>query len=244
MTYRDLRMKDFVIGTTSFVFPASVGDNCKKLQDIVDEVSIVMFETNSCLKYNEKDLLPWLIDLDLSYNIHLPLDLPWEKGTKKVFEVIKQLVDMTQFLSPRSYVLHPPYNAKLFSSLIELIDNNNMVLDKFFIENTEENNLINIWETIKSTPLNVCLDIGHLIEYNQYMLLDIDGLFKKVGMLHLYTPHQRRHRSLKELREEDIPLLKNILEQTKPGATIILEVFNYNDLISSLDFLGSLCWEF
>ena len=132
-------MKNFIIGTTSFIFPEPVGENCKKLEKLVDEVSIVMFETRSSLLYDEKDLPHWLKELKLSYNIHLPLDLPWHEGPSYVLEIIRRLIDKVLFLSPNSFVLHPPEEKRLFSDLVELMEKKNVSLEKFFIENIKPN---------------------------------------------------------------------------------------------------------
>jgi len=235
-------MEKFKIGTTSFIFPAPIFENCKKLEHLVDEVSIVMFETKSCLNYTVKDLPYELKDFNLTYNIHLPLDLDWQKGISFVLEDISRLIDKTLFLNPTSYVLHPPQSKQTFIEFVEQAPKRELPINKFLIENIKENNLVTIWDIVQNTPLNVCLDIGHLLEYNQFDILNLDKIFQKIKMLHLYTPKNGIHKSLALLDKKGISLLQEILTQISSRTsqiTYILEVFNFKDLLSSLDFFKS-----
>lgn len=235
-------MEKFKIGTTSFIFPAPIFENCKKLKHLVDEVSIVMFETKSCLNYTVKDLPYELKDFNLTYNIHLPLDLDWQKGISFVLEDISRLIDKTLFLNPTSYVLHPPQSKQTFIEFVEQALKSKLPINKFLIENIKENNLVTIWDIVQNTPLNVCLDIGHLLEYNQFDILNLDKIFQKIKMLHLYTPKNGIHKSLALLDKKGISLLQEILTQISyrtSQITYILEVFNFKDLLSSLDFFKS-----
>ncbi len=239
-------MKKNIIGTTSFIFPAGVGENCKRLEGIVDEVSIVLFETRSCLTYTEEDLPLWLSTLNLSYDIHLPLDLPWDRGIQCVVDIIVKLIDKTLFLSPTYYVLHPPSKANLFVELISNLEKKGISLEKFLIENIKENDLSNIWDLITSTGLNVCLDIGHLMEYHQYSILRLQDIYLRTKMLHLYAPENGMHRSLSLVDGEEKKFIKEIFHKiyaVSDTLTVILEVFKYKDLLESLDFLESLCRE-
>ncbi len=239
-------MHKLKIGTTSFVFPDTIFENCKKLQHLVDEVSIVMFETKSCLNYTVKDLPYELKNFDLTYNIHLPLDLEWEKGVSYVVEDIATLIDKTLFLAPTSYVLHPPAPKNIFVDFVENAQKRDLPLNKFLIENVKENDLTDIWDIVQNTPINVCLDIGHLIEYNQFNMLNLDKIFQKINMLHLYTPKKGIHKSLALLDKKGLEILKRILIKIYPKSsqiTYLLEVFNFKDLLTSLDFFKSLCRE-
>ena len=201
-------MHKLKIGTTSFVFPDTIFENCKKLQHLVDEVSIVMFETKSCLNYTVKDLPYELKNLDLTYNIHLPLDLEWKKGVSYVVEDITRLIEKTLFLAPTSYVLHPPTQKITFIEFVEYAQKKHLPLNKFLIENVKENDLTEIWDIVQNTPINVCLDIGHLIEYNQFNMLNLDKIFQKINMLHLYTPKKGIHKSLALLDKKGLEILK------------------------------------
>ncbi len=239
-------MNRFIIGTTSFVFPATIYENCKRLEELVDLVSIVMFETQACLKYTKEDLPKDLIELDLSYNIHLPLDLPWELGAEEVYNILDCLIKKTEFLNPTSYTLHPPLKREDFCQLLEIMKKRNISLTKFFIENIKENDLTNIWDILLENDIKICLDLGHFIEYKQERLFMLDDLMGRIGMLHLYAPQNGRHTSLDHLSKEHTNLLIFILKEIKKrklNPEIIIEVFDYNDLISSLDFFQLLTRE-
>lgn len=236
-------MKKFTLGTTSFIFPDTIYENCKRLEKLVDQVSIVMFETKACINYSEQDLPKDLSKLDLEFNIHLPLDLPWELGAREVFYILDTLLKKTEFLNPNSYTLHPPEKREDFYQLIDVFNEKDIPLNKFFIENIRENDLSNIWDILLENRIKICLDIGHLFEYNQKRLLTCEDLIENIGMLHLYTSKNGKHISLANLSKDATNFLITILKSLKQkdaNTHIIIEVFDYNDLISSLDFFNSL----
>ncbi len=234
-------MKNFPykIATTSFVYPSTIEDNCVKLEKLVDEVSLVFFETKSCLEYSTEELPYSLKNLALSYNVHLPLDLPWEEGTEIVGEIILNLIEKVSFLEPCFYVLHPPPNRHYLLKLLSILQKKKFLLSQIYLENIKENNLLDIWETILRHDLYVCLDIGHVLEYDQHNLLSAPHLYSRVRAVHLYGPMGSRHGSLKELNKKGRKILKEVFSQLSLGTTVVIEVFNEKDLLESLDFLYS-----
>ncbi|MEE8432530.1 MAG: hypothetical protein V3S16_14880 [Candidatus Desulfatibia sp.] len=94
---------------------------------------------------------------------------------------------------------------------------------------------------INDFNLAVCLDLGHLM-VNQF---DIQATFKryyqKTVIIHLYGAESRHdHLSLDKLSPVNIDIIMPILKQFKK--VVSLEVFSYNRLISSLNFLEK-CWQ-
>ncbi len=226
----------FCLAAPSFVRPGTVAENCTFLAEKVDEVGLVFFETKACLAYDENDLAPWLADLDLSYHVHLPLDLPWDQGIDAAFEVIAALAAKVGYLSPTAWVLHPHPLAP--PALVEArftklgIDPADVLL-----ENIEECDLTEIWAEILATSLSVCLDIGHVLAYSQHSLTRLPDFWQRVRMLHAYAPdprHPSRHTALTLLDLEGRKLLRYALKSLIPGTVVNLEIFNENDLIASL----------
>ncbi len=224
---------EFTLATTSYIWPANIWENCKKLEDIVDEVSILFFETDSCMLYDSKDLPINLTTLNLTYHIHLPLDLKWENGPDKVFNIVKKLVDKVEFLNPTGFVLHPPNSKK------DLLYCLNLWFKKFaypiIIENTKDCDLLNVWEVIKDSPAGVCIDVGHLFKFSQQSILKLPEIWDKIEMLHLYGPANKGHGSLSLLSQKQSLMVKEILNKVSNKTKIVIEVFSYKDLKESLD---------
>ncbi len=69
----------FRLGTTSYIWPAEIVPNVHRLGPLVDDVELVLFEADDYSNLPDSatvDCLRALADEhDLSYTVHLPLDL-------------------------------------------------------------------------------------------------------------------------------------------------------------------------
>jgi len=231
---------NMVIAAPSFVWPTTVRENCYQLQDLVQEVGIILFETQACLKYTENDLSLDLASLDLSYHIHLPLDLPWSFGVPIVMEAVKKLVDKTAYLSPRGYVLHPPPQREQFLSFCQIWQDLGLSPKQLFLENIEGNDLYYLWPDLLETECKVCLDLGHILAFSQEHIMSYRHLWDKITMLHIYGDlYGHRHSSLSLLSEQGKSLLNSALTSIQQETVIVLEVFTPKDLQESLDIFST-----
>ena len=231
----------FRLAAPSFVWPEPVTPNCQKLAGVVDEAAILFFETQSCLGYTKNEFGPELLNLDLSYHIHLPLDLKWGQGGYPAISDLEKLIKKTLFLNPTGFVLHPPRKSEHLLGAIRVFDSLDIPREKIFLENTEECDLATHWKTIENMELSVCLDIGHFLAYSQNKLMKINGLLEKVRMVHAYCPDEKgRHMGLEKLDLEAIKWLKKILISINPGFCLVLEVFNPTDLKTSMATLDAM----
>ncbi len=204
---------------------------------MVEEVSIVLFEYKSSLNYSQRDIPVYLKDLSLSYNIHLPLDLPWERSPSLVMDIIERLMEKVQFLHPSFYVLHPPPSLGHLEYLYSHFLKRGYPLSLIYLENTKENSLIDILEEINHFGFKVCLDIGHVLEYHQHNLLSYPGLYPITGAIHIYGPRGGIHSSLGELTKRDIEVVRWVIQRLSPKTTVVVEVFKERDLKESLHIL-------
>ncbi len=229
------REHPYTIAAPSFVWPARVGDNCRRLEGMVDEVAIVFFETQGCLEYTEKDLPPDLARLDLTYHVHLPLDLPWTRGAGEVHRLTQALAAKTDFLRPRGFVLHPPDNTEDLAQFIRLWSQSRQAED-LFVENIQGNDLNAAWPVIRDSGCRVCLDLGHLLAFGQERLLETPGLLEQTGMLHLSAPGPSgEHESLARLDAHGSRLLRHVLRNMPASSIVVLELFHPEKLSESLD---------
>ncbi|MBG0790788.1 MAG: hypothetical protein H0S80_09850 [Desulfovibrionaceae bacterium] len=228
----------FTIAAPSFVLPAGASENGRYLADYFPEIALLFFEAEACLAYTEDDLPPSLADLPCSWHVHMPLDFDWRPGLDAVWRQIDGLLDKAAFLAPRAHVLHPPTEPDMLLPLAARLRDKGVDPALFLIENIRGHSLTPIWDEIVEGGYSACLDIGHILAYDQRDVLDLPGLWQRVRMLHVYGGEKRmQHHSLPCLPPEDRDLLKNMLDRA-PGATVTLEVFEHNALFESLDQLG------
>jgi hypothetical protein len=210
----------------------------------VDEVGACLFEADACLAYTDEDLPGWLPGLPLDYHLHLPLDLPWERGFDPAWEKIVGLVRKTAFLRPRAYVLHPPPGGPAWlARRAEGLDSLGIAPGALLLENVRECGLAGLWPELRRLGLGACLDLGHLLAYHQADILDLPGLWEAVGMVHLSAPDPAGtglHLSLRSLDRDGRAMLDTVLAGALAAdkrPTLMVELFAPGPLLESLDMV-------
>ena len=257
-----MNRKFFQLAAPSYVIPGTVGENCFVLKDEVREIGLTLFESAACLNYTDKDIPRELAGLNLRFHVHLPLDYDWTVGAEEVFSLTTRLLQKVQFLRPDKFVLHPPISEKdldRFASLwtdgdgigrsgeTESGGNGEIIASEhsgvlngqdLLVENIEENDLVRCWDVVCAKDLGECLDIGHLLAYNQWALLDLPTFWERVRLLHVYgLEKNKKHYGLEELSKEGKELLRHILGRVKSGTTLVLELFTLDEFVSSKHML-------
>ena len=243
----------FKIGTTSFIYPANYIQNVKLLAPYLDEIELILFESspNSRPAHDEiKALFTLANEYDISYNVHLPLDISLgaTDGSIRHFaiETIKQLMDLTAPLSPSTFTLHLVYDEtdretetvknwqnRTYNCMNQLISFG-IKGEKISIE-TLNYPLEWIEHILVDFNLSVCLDLGHLILYGLEMN-DVFGRYKsKTSIIHLHGADEHRdHEALDFLSKSNLRTIHNILK--KFTGVVSIEVFSYKHLETSLEY--------
>jgi sugar phosphate isomerase/epimerase len=244
----------FKIGTTSFIYPDGYVQNVKMLAPYLDEIELLLFESTpgSLPSIHEvKQLLSLADEFDLTYNIHLPLDIslgaPERSIRQFALDTVKQVMDLTAPLSPSTYTLHLPYDeAGVDNEQIKCWQNRlNTGINKL-VSTGINGEMISIetldyplnWvdEILTDSNLSVCLDVGHLMVYG----FDPEAVFnkykKRTPILHLHgvADHQD-HLPLDRLTQADAKTVIKMLKQFE--GVVSLEVFSFDHLKASLNFL-------
>ncbi len=102
------------IGTTSYIIPADILPNLEFLKDIVEDVELVLFESdefsNLPSKADVREMGRIAEGAGLSFTVHLPLDaFPGaadENQRKKSAEKWLRVMDLTEPISPFGWVVH------------------------------------------------------------------------------------------------------------------------------------------
>ena len=241
LSYRQAREKlkrlPWRVAVPSFVLPAGVADNCRFLDGLADEVSLLFLEARACLDYGPADLPAWLADLDLDYHVHLPLDLPWDRGPEPALEGILALAGKAAFLAPRAFVLHPPGDLGLLPAIAARWAGQGPAAP-LLLENTAQHEPAALAGPAGAAGLGLCLDLGHAMAYaREPAARSVD--FGRVGMLHLSAPGRGdEHLPLDRLDPGGRDLLRSWLARLPPAATLTVEVFSVPGLLASLHCLA------
>jgi sugar phosphate isomerase/epimerase len=201
----------------------------------LDEIELLLFESaydSLPSKQEIKDLSMLAKEFDITYDIHLPLDIYLEDKNPAVrrhaIDIIKQVIDLTIPLSPSIW------QERIYESMDKLLSTG-IKSRSIAIEN-----LMYPFEwvekVISSLNLSVCIDIGHLILMNADIKKVFDKHHDKTSIIHLHGVEDNiDHLSLDKLTDNETLDIMKILK-TYSGIAII-EVFSYNNLQASLKYL-------
>jgi len=244
----------FKLATTSFIYQDSYVPNVKMLGPHLDEIELLLFESKSgCLpKQNEIDELSILSkEFDLTYNIHLPTDISIGHKDlsvrKHAIETILRVLDLTSPLSPSTCTLHLSYDEaspekekvkqwqELTYETIKQLINFGVKAEEISIE-TLDYPFKWVEEIVRDFKFTICLDIGHLIVYSVDINKFYNAYCDNISIIHLHgVENGHDHLSLDRLPEERAGEIIEIL--IKFNKIVSIEVFSYNDLTTSLQFL-------
>lgn len=249
-SYRPLAHKlkalPLVVAAPSFVVPDTVAANCRFLDGLFPEVALCLFETKACLAYTDRDLPADPSALDLTFNAHLPLDLPWGHGPEAAADAALAVAARVAHLAPRCFVLHPPAAPGELARFVRRWIGAGRAARDLLLENVEGNDLSTLLDEAHGLGLSLCLDLGHMMAYEQHFLLSAVD-WDRVRMLHAYAPEGgagapggparrgSRHRPLTELDEDGRGLLRELVLRLRPDASITLEIFEERGLMRSAE---------
>lgn len=246
----------FKIGTTSFIYPAGYVQNVRMLAPYLDEIELLLFESapeGLPSTHKVEQLFNVSNEFDLTYNIHLPLDIflgaPERSIRQFALETVIRIMDLTAPLSPSTYTLHLPYDEAGFDN--EQVKRWRDRLDesmKKLVSAGISGDMISIetldypmdWleDILVDFNLSVCIDVGHLMLFG----FDLDAVFnkhkKRTSILHLHgVDNQKDHLPLDRLTKENAETVIRMLKQYE--GVVSLEVFSFDHLKASLNFLDN-----
>lgn len=257
----ELLDKPFRLGTTSFIFPDHIIPNVRKIGAFFDEIELLVFE--SCPKgvLPSKDDIQELgrlaQDLNLAYNVHLPVDVsltdPLKKKQAKAADTLFQVIELFAPLHPTTHTLHLDMDRKV-GSLDELLDwdqraGQGLELLVPRLPDSKKLSLETLWydpealqRLVVDFDLCLCIDAGHHFKYNHDLNTTFDLYPGRVPLVHCHGVNfsglrPKDHTRLDKLPQELFSQLVQCLSSYH--GTVCLEVFNLQDLTRSLAQLGS-----
>lgn len=245
----------FRTGTTSFIYPADYVTNVRQLSSLVDEIELLLFESEHLPPKEEIRQLERLIDEHgISYNVHLPMDvgMAGEKAERRrSIDAVARAIDRVAPLQPTTCTLHLDSNPDCLDhktaarwqdlsmhSVSELLEISGVDSRDISIE-TLDYDPIWLERIAESLDLSVCVDVGHVI-LNGFDLDQVLNLFvARTTILHLHgVAAKRDHLALTHLSTSHCNTIAGYLQGF--SGTVSIEVFNQKRLDESLAYFPML----
>jgi sugar phosphate isomerase/epimerase len=252
----------FRLGTSSYILPDNILPNVRFLAPLVDDVELILFESTEHSNLPGPSELAELgqlaADHDISYTIHLPLDVELghsdDTFRRRSIRQCRHVVELTRPLAPFAWILHlshpagsnpipdhdrPRWLKSLRESISELAD--------AFPEparcSVETLSYPFAWieDMVSDHGFSVCFDIGHLILRGDSLPKAWEHLGARTRVMHLHGVRGRKdHVDVSALAPEILSLLWSSLRQAERGTRVVtLEVFNQHDFDRSVETLAS-----
>jgi sugar phosphate isomerase/epimerase len=241
------------IGTTSYIFPADIITNVRKLARKVSDIEIVLFESDedgSNLPDASviSELQRIASDHDLTYTIHLPLDA-YLADERPLVESALRVISITEKLQPHGYVAHLDARDRN-ADMVRLVGNSLRSLEflireavpseQLCVENLENHPGGFIDAILSQTAVSCCVDIGHLWKQNVDPIPCLEAWLPRARVVHLHGVEEYDHRRLSLMPPEKLDPVVDVLRRNFTGV-LTLEIFSEKNLWDSLETLqGSL----
>ena len=247
----------FRLGTTSYIIPDEILPNVRYLAPLIDDVELVLFEVDD--GYNNlpdlaviRELNLLAGDYDLSYTVHMPVDLNFldgQEALRQSLDKAKRTIDHTLELNAWAYVLHLDgkellkpdaalSKAEWQEKALRFLEPLNSWLGSaglVAVENLEHYPL-DFWdEVILLSGARRCIDLGHLWLDGHDPVPYLARRLPETRVIHIHGIDQRDHSSLRHVPERQLlPVFNELARQNYQGV-ITMEVFNQEDFLSSRD---------
>jgi sugar phosphate isomerase/epimerase len=244
----------FKICTTSFIYPDHYIPNVKMLGPYMDEIELLMFESQGVDAIPSQAVIAELgllgREFDLSYNVHLPTDVSLTDGNRlrqeNAVETMIRVIERVRPLCPSALVLHLPYDEASCEQNTTAWQNRAYQNLEKILPTVENNKLIAIetldypLELLADIPvdlgLSICLDLGHLMVYDCDILEVFNTYASWTSVLHLHGVENRcDHTTLERLSDKSFSTVSQVLARFT--GVVSLEVFSFEHLDSSLKYL-------
>ena len=246
----------FRLGTTSYIVPAGLAMNVRVLAPIVDDIELVLFESDEISNLPDRSLIRELKSMagahDLSYTVHLPLDtcLGADDSVERRRSVEKclRVFSITQPLLPRAYILHfhgdrrgmhPSHDlARWQDALGRSVDDllRGGIPPHLLCIETLDYPFELVEGIVLDFHLSICLDLGHILLYGHSFETSLDRYFHRCRVIHLHGVCEGiDHRDISFIHSRQLCLLLDRLNtESTVERVLTLEVFSEADLDRSL----------
>jgi sugar phosphate isomerase/epimerase len=238
------------LGTTSYIYPADIITNVRRLAGKVQDVELVIFEFDgSANALPGDDEIAELNALgaahDMTYTVHLPLELRLaDADAQQSVTKAVQVIRVTEPLKPHGLIVHldgktPTTPNELGrwtdNSLrsLEIICNEVRRPELVCVENLEDQQPTMLDSILDKTPVSCCVDVGHLWKQGLDPVPVMERWLSRARVVHIHGVGKRDHKRLSLMPEAILDPVVESLHRLFQGV-ITLEVFSERDLLDSL----------
>ncbi len=254
----------FRLGTTSYIIPADILPNVRYLADKVDDVQLILFESEESSNLPSPAVISELAAIGdaqaLTYTVHFPLDLFLGSRDESVrtssVDTCRRIIDLCAPLRPQTYALHfsaddPDDRSSVPSEdMPGWCDAHSRSLGALVSEVSSPRQLcvetlaypFSLLDSIIEThDAGVCLDIGHLLRWGHDVRNHLEQYALRTHLMHIHgVKDGADHRELGCLDGE---LLDAVVTSMVPSEgecrVLTLEVFCEDDFNRSVQHLAT-----
>ncbi len=247
------------LGATSYIIPADILPNVRHLDGVVDDVSLILFESADANNLPDPGTLRTLAGLHRAggpgYSVHLPLDCPFgdpdpEQRRNACARALK-VWRLTAGLAPHAWVLHLPGEQRGDPPARDLAawrERSAATLAAFLAQGpppeqvaieTLDYDFAEVAELVERHDTAVCIDVGHLLLRGEDPLAACARWIDRLLVVHLHgIVDGRDHHSAAHLDPDLLAGLHAICRDAPRPVLCTLEVFAEDHLRSSLAALA------
>jgi sugar phosphate isomerase/epimerase len=245
----------FRLGTTSYIIPADILPNVQYLAGKVRDIELVLFEVED--GYNNlpgreqiAQLRSISADNDLTYTIHLPLDLRLaDDGSPHhaSLEKAQRVIDCTSDLDPYAYVLHldgksvccgaTPAAMQVWQDQaiksLKIVGDWAGGVEKLAVENIEGYPLDFYEPVLAQVAVSRTVDVGHLWLDNYDPVAYLRCALPRTRVIHVHGIAVRDHKSLAHVSLDKLRAVLDELLRSNYCGVFTIEVFSEDDFLTS-----------
>jgi sugar phosphate isomerase/epimerase len=250
------------LGTTSYIIPADIAPNVRHLAGTVRDIELVIFEVDDGQNnLPAVEVIDELVEIasrhDLSYTVHLPLDLrlgaDGDEGHASVAKALA-VIERTRPLEPWAWIVHldgrevrvdpEPEDLERWQAhtrrALEIVAAATGAPERLAVENLETYPPDFVNPVIEGLPVSRCVDIGHLWKDGHDAIPYLRAALPRTRVIHLHGMGDRDHRSLAVMPDAPVVAVLDELARADYRGVLTLEIFGEEDFAGSMAMLARL----
>ncbi len=250
----------FRLGCTSYVVPADIEPNVRFMAPVVDDVELVLFESEAFANLPTRETIVRLANLarehDITFTVHFPLDAhcgsPQRTERDRFVQQALRIIDLAAALAPWAYIVHleglgrgsagvevERWTADCRAACEQVLVRSGIAPELLAVENLGYTPCLHT-DIVRGLGLSYCLDIGHLWAAGGAWETYCREVIGRTRVVHLHGIHDGRdHVSLAATPKDLVSGFVEILRGGYNGV-VTLEVFNELDTFGSLEVVDKL----
>ncbi len=237
------------VGTTSYIYPADIITNVRKLAGRVDDIEVVIFELddrwdNLPDAKTVREMASIASEYGMTYTVHLPLDLTLAADERdESIEKALRVINATLGLSPEGFVIHleeecaKPVRDKAgwaenSVASLEILGRETGDLGMLCVENLESHTPEMIDEILERMDVSSCIDVGHLWKQGLDPAPLLGRWLPRSRVIHMHGFAGKDHKSLSVMPQARLDPVVDLLKAGFSGV-VTLEVFSEKDFVTS-----------